>query len=867
MPLLAISCFGSFRATLDGERLAAFARVKAQALLAYLVLEAARPHYRDQLATLLWPLDAESSARNNLRQTLYELRKLLGDRDDLAKPFLLVTRQTVQFNASADYALDVADFQAHLRQGQLAQAAALYEGDLLAGLLCESEPFEEWLRQQCAYFHNLAVDVYFRLTDQALQQGDFTQARTYAQRQLTLEPWREEAHRQLMTALALSGERSTALAQYDTCRRILAVELGVEPDSETNALYEQIKAGKLRGQRAVPLPLPVVSEGPVTRSTLPSTARHNLPTQPTAFIGRQTDLAQIAARLSDPTCRLLTIVGPGGMGKTRLAIQAAQTYTDSGQPHFPDGIFFVGLAGVASSDLLVSTIATALNFTFYGSAEPETQLQGYLRTRSALIVLDNCEHLLDGIELISDLLGAAPQLKVLATSREPLNLREEWLHPLAGMSFPSEDTAVPGTKPALLTQYTALQLFVQCARQWQPTFDLAAEGNAVAQVCRLLEGMPLAIELAATWLKFYRCAQIAQEVTRDLDLLATKLRNVSPRHRSMRAVFEHSWGLLSPDEQQVLRHLAVFRGGFSQEAATQVTGASLPLLLTLVEKSLVQLTVDRRFQVHELLRQFAEEKLRADPAEAERMLDEHCRYYCTWLSQQEAHLKGPGHLTAMQAIEREIENVRAAWERAVAGDHLAELERALEGLSYFYDVNCWYEQGMELFQHMVAALAPHQSDERHRLLFARALTKQARVQMQLIQEMNRVSLRESTQALADQALVILQDYGETVAYAEALWEWNGLRSRETYLPWAEPWLTAAAIFEQHNDYWRLAQALEGLGFQANLLGQHEQAIQYYERGILLCEQIGDQRVLGDILNIYGEALRAVGEYEEAMRRA
>ncbi|MCL4863740.1 MAG: hypothetical protein KJZ93_30320, partial [Caldilineaceae bacterium] len=333
MAHLTLRCFGAFQATLDDQPLTRFHSVKVQALLAYLALGAQHLHHRETLATLFWPLDTDVSARNSLRQALYELRKLLGDRDDQATPFLLVTRQTVQFNPASDHTLDVADFLSSIRHGNLEQADWLCRGELLASLSCESEPFEDWLRQSRARFHNLAVDVCFKLTDRALKQGILAQARTYAQRQLALEPWREEAHRQLMTALALSGERSAGLAQYETCRRVLADELGVEPDEETTALCAQIKAGKLRGPVPFPsLPSPterprhLPSAGDVAAEASP---HHNLPAQPTPFIGRQNDLVQIAARLADPACRLFTIVGPGGMGKTRLALEAAQTILDS----------------------------------------------------------------------------------------------------------------------------------------------------------------------------------------------------------------------------------------------------------------------------------------------------------------------------------------------------------------------------------------------------------------------------------------------------------------------------------------------------------------------------------------------------------
>jgi predicted ATPase/DNA-binding SARP family transcriptional activator len=870
MPHLALSFFGAFQATLNDERLTGFHSVKVQALLAYLVLEQ-RPHHRASLATLLWPLDAEASARNSLRQALYELRKLFGDRDDLDTPFLLVTRQSVQFNLNVDYILDVADFLRYIQQGQLEQAVSLYQGDLLAGLSCESEPFEEWLRLTRARLHNQAVDACFKLTDQALQQGDLVRARTYAERQLALELWREEAHRQLMSALALSGERSTALAQYETCRRALAEELGVEPDAETTALYEQIRAGKWRGQAAILHLLPAsprVRDEPLVGSTPP---RHNLPPQLTPFIGRQTDLAQIAARLNDPACRLLTIVGPGGMGKTRLAIQAAQTILvakpttqidpKSDIPHakFADGVFFVALVGVATHDLLVPTIATALDFTFYGSGDPKAQLLDYLKARSLLLVMDNCEHLLAGIELVSDLLAAAPGVKVLATSREPLSLREEWLHPLTGMSFP---TAEMHTAP--LDSYTAVQFFVQCARQMKPGFDLAAEAAAVVRICRLVDGMPLGIELASTWLKLFPCAQIAREVEQSLDFLATTLRNVPGRHRNMRAVFEHSWGLLTTSEQVALRRLSIFQGGFNRAAARQVAGATFPLVVALAEKSLIQVAENERYQMHELLRQFAEEKLRTDPAEMNRIQGDHSRYYTTFLAQQETRLKGPAHLAAMQEIEEEIENVRTAWSWAVAHDKLDALEHALDSFAYFLETRLWQDQAIVLFEHALTTLAARLPEDRRQLLLARILACQGGAYGQLSGEGGRPEVAGMVERL-EQCLTMLQRLGETKATANILEALGSLV--EDPRRGQELRRSALAIYEKHGDPWNLARLFEALGFTANILGDFEEAKHYYQRGVALCEELGDRRVLGDIQAIFSELYRVLGEYAEAARLA
>lgn len=881
MPRLSLYCFGVFQATLDNERLTNFHSVKVQALLAYLALEADHPHPRETLATLLWPLDSETSARNSLRQALYELRKLLGDRDDSPAPFLLVNRQTVQFNQASDYRFDVADFLTHLKRGHLAEAAACYRAELLSGLSCESEPFEEWLRQTRAHFHNLAVDLFDKLTEQKLSAGELAQARSFAQRQLALEPWREEAHRQLMTALALTGERSAALAQYETCRRILTDELGVEPDAETTALYEQIKAGKLSGAPAPrpihpispPLPQPIATEvQTIGEGSMP---RHNLPPQPTPFIGRKTDLAQMNARISDPACRLLTIVGPGGMGKTRLAIQTVQQILEAATTSSDlqtakiqnlkcsDGVFFVSLAGVGSPDLLISAIATALDFTFYGSADLKTQLLAHLQSKTMLLLLDNCEHLLDGIELVSDLLAAAPNVKVLATSREPLNLREEWLHLLHGMSFPADETS-----PAPLDSYTAVQLFVQRARQLQPTFDLANEGQAVARICRLAEGMPLAIELAATWLRFYPCVRVGHEMAHNLDFLATRLRNVAPRHRSMRAVFEHSWSLLSSEEQQVLCHISVFRAGCTLDAAMQVTGAARRLLLTLVEKSLLQLTPTRRLQFHELLRQLAAEKLAQQPEIEAMMHQRHSLYYTALLHQNELALKGAQQQAALAAIDTEIENIHSAWAWAVDCVAAQPISQALESLSRFYEWYSRYPEGESACQTAVqvaiAANDPH--------LQVRSLTWQARFNQMRGQPQEALRLLQQSLALLDapslakaesrreRATVLLglgrlaRDAGDSQV-AQRYFE----QSRTLYQAIDERWGMAKVL----NELCWVVRNLGPDGTADQLRARLKQAEELAQQSLTICQEIGDQAGLADGFYQLGITLRRLARFDEA----
>src|SRR6266545_3517869 len=317
------------------------------------------------------------------------------------------------------------------------------------------------------------------------------------------------------------------------------------------------------------------------------------------FVGRTKEVADITARLLNPECRLLTVTGLGGSGKTRLALEAANTVA----AHFPHGAVFVPLQPLTRSNLLVPTIAQALGVTFYGEGEPQDQLLDYLRDETLLLILDNFEHVLDGAALVTTMLASAAGVTVLATSRQALSLREEWLYPLKGLATP------PSVYATSLEDYEAVQLFLSHARRVQPSFDPVNEHESVIRICIMTAGLPLAIELAASWLKGLSTAHIAHEMQRNLDFLSTTTRNVEERHRSMHAVFDQSWNLLSENERLIFARLSVFPGGFAGDAAGQVAQASFSTLAALVEKSLIQREAADRFGMHELLRQYGMEKL------------------------------------------------------------------------------------------------------------------------------------------------------------------------------------------------------------------------------------------------------------------
>jgi len=433
-----------------------------------------------------------------------------------------------------------------------------------------------------------------------------------------------------------------------------------------------------------------------------------LPSQPTSFVGRANELAEIDALLGDPACRLLTLVGPGGIGKTRLALQVATHQIEK----FHDGVIFVGLAPVSAPNQIVSAIGGSLRLSFSGQSDPRLQLLEYLQKQHMLLLLDSFEHLPGGAELVAEILTRAPHVIVLVTSRERLNLSAEWLFDVGGLSYPSSDPGSLGSPGDMadLSKYSAVQLFIQRATQMQAVVPLSDATLAmIVRICQHVGGMPLAIELAAANMRLLPIAEIEQQIRSNVDMLSTTLRDVAPRHRSMRAVFDHSWNLLSESEQALFSRLSVFRSGFTGSAAVEVAGADLSVLMTLVDKSLLQLDTTKlkgqnepRFVLLEPLRDYALEKLTAR-GELEALQRLHASYYLAMAEEAEAHWDSPTSETFIERLDCEYDNMRAVlhWARD-GGDHKLGLQLAgalwrfwrLRG--HFQEGRAWLEELLNL---------------------------------------------------------------------------------------------------------------------------------------------------------------------------
>ena len=823
---LAIHCLGAFSVTLDGAEVTGFESNKARSLLAYLATAAEQPHQRERLAGLLWPDFDDGAARTNLRRVLSNVRRVIGDRTN-ATPALLVNTQTIQLNVAHVW-VDVLAFQEQIASDDLEQwkeAVALYNGRFLDTIsLKDSDIFEEWLSLTRRQLQQQMRQTLAKLARAYEKQGNFDKAITLMQRQLTLEPWQETAHQQLMRVLAINGRRAEALRQYESCRSILAQELGVTPEPATIDLYEQIRDGTLHQETAIE---------PAARQL------GNLPTAIRPLIGRQQELAELARLLLDEKRRLLTILGLGGSGKTRLAIALGTAV----RHHFPHGVTLVPLAEQGTVEAIIPAIAAALGFTFYEDQPLKQQLCDYLRSKTVLLILDNFEHLLAGSSLVVDLLQAAPHLKIITTSRERLALQGEQLYPLNGLDVKQADGE-------------AVQLFAQRAQLAQANFVVTPTNQtAVHHICRLVEGMPLALLLAASWITLLTPAEIASELEEatktntGLDLLQADWRDMPPRQRSLRTVFDYSWQLLSATEQDVCAQLALFQGDFTPQAAQAVTGASLSMLMGLVHRSFLNRSGNGRFTMHELLRQYAAERLaRTSPLQSQ-AATKHAHFYTQFVAQQTGHLQGKEQETALIQLEKDNENIRLAWQWAIQQKAAENLAQLWPGLTLFFLERHRYQEGEAW---LAEALSQMQEGEDE--LVAGLTAAQAHM-------LARQQHHQTAQTLAQIAAKLSP------------------RNPFTHLQLGHTWLLQGSLAEsQHHfeqaqqgyqampDSWGEGQAFAGLAETANLQGNYEAAQAQFETSLRLLQTCEDRRGQALVSERLGYVLRDQGQLGLAEQR-
>lgn len=850
--------FGSPRTERDGAAITISLR-KALALLAYLAVTKQR-HNRDALAALFWPEDSQSAARGSLRRALSRLNTALG------AGALQVDRETAGLAADADWWVDVDQFRRCLARcaahghpasevcaaclPELAEAVRLYRNHFLAGFsLPDCPEFDEWHYFESEGLRQALASALERLAHGASEQGDHAAALSYARRWLALDTLHEPAHRHLMQLYARAGQPSAAIRQYEECVRILDQELGVGPSPETTSLLESIKTGRhLSPVTPAPHPAPSAPHAVATP--------HHLPSQPTPLVGREAELAAIVQRLADPECRLLTLAGAGGIGKTRLALAAATRLLSDGQ--FPGGVHFVPLAALDAPEFLAAAIAEPFDLDLHsGEASEEQLLRSLARLpQPALLVLDNFEQLVAGAGLLADMAARAPALTILVTSRERLNVRAEWVLDVGGLAFPGSLTP-----DAPLESFEAARLFLQTATRVDAGFALKRGDAAhVLRICQLVEGMPLGLELAASWVRVLSCQEIAHEIAASHAFLATSLRDVPARHRSLAAVFDNSWRLLSPAEQLVFRTLSVFRGGFTLEAAQQVAGAPLPALAALADKSMLRRNKDGRFELHELLRQFGGERL-LEAGETEQARDCHLAFFLALAEQAEPQLQGRQQAHWMQALNDETGNLRAALGWSLDGRRTESGLRLAAALGlHWYMRGQLYDESADWLTKIVAAASPASQSA----VGAKALLWLGRFAHYSGDD-------AAGRAALEQSLALFRDLGDMIGAADSLLDLADIAAFEGGEPVAAAlYAEASAAYEQglpalraRGDHWTLARSLNCLGEIARSDDDHAAAQRFYEESLAVRRTLGDQRGMAVTLFNLGQVLLGQGDGQQA----
>jgi predicted ATPase/class 3 adenylate cyclase len=613
---------------------------------------------------------------------------------------------------------------------------------------------------------------------------------------------------------------------------------------------------------------------------------NNLPIQLTDFVGRQTELAD-AKRLLAQT-RLLTILASGGSGKTRLAIQVAADINTE----FPDGVFFISLAEISSSRDIVQAVAESLGLALSSDEDVKTQLLTYLTNKCQLLVFDNFEHVMDGASIVTDVLQAAPAVKVLVTSRSKLNVTGETVSTLAGL-----DTTWDSPEEAFQT--SGVHLFIGAAKRAHPGFVLQRQDlDSLSTILSLTGGLPLGILLAAAWVDMLPVSEIAVEIAKSLDFLETETGDVPDRHRSLRAVFDYSWALLTSEEQSTFLALSVFRGGFTRQAAEAVAGASLRSLSTLANKSLIEPNPETgRFAVHELLRQYGEVELGGDPEVSVRVYEAHARFFAGLMHEFLGLFVQGEQARAVNMVEDDLDNVRSAWRHYLAAGEAAGARPFVEGLWYLYEIRGWYTAAIDLFEEALEALPPDSEDGSvvtlrdlagatqawfHSLVgqpdageaVARLAAERLHDSSDLDAYMTAaqcwaISLaylgRMDEMAACMEAAMAVADAAHHVFWSAAMRNWRSfgavlsgdLATATKLLP------EALAVFEPIDEHYFMCWTLWLRAMIATQEGRPQDAIDLHTRQVNTCREIGYMRGTMVALEGLGEANVAAGEFEAA----
>jgi predicted ATPase/DNA-binding SARP family transcriptional activator len=865
---------------------------KAIGLLAYLLIESDHAHSREFLLGLLWPDLPTPAAQNNLRVTWAHLQKALGTSASDEQSYLVADRLTLRFNPLSDHELDVARFSTLIEACRLhphpdsytcaecavrlTQALELVRGEFMEEFsLGDCEQFQDWLLIRREQFRRQVTSALEQLAEFYERAGQLAEAERTIRRLLGYEPLRESGYRQLMRVLARTDRRNAALDVYETCRRILATELGLAPAVETVTLAEQIRA----------------------RAPFESYATHiDLPPVLTRFFGRQQESARLVDFLSRRTVRLVTLAGPGGVGKTRLAIEVAHRMAGV----FAHEICFVELTGITDEKSVDDAVAAALHLPTGGGRSSTGAILDYLRGKTMLLVLDNCEHLAKACaRLVQMLCRDAEGLTVLATSRIPLHIDEEHVVRLEPFPTPAvNDTGQLTVVDAL--RFDSVQLFTDRAAQSLLQFKVNdANVTAVVRICQQLDGIPLAIEIAAAQARALPIEAIAERLDQRFAWLNKRAGETTSRQRTLHTLIDWSFGLLNAQARSLLLILSVFAGGWTLEATEAVSSPDEPcadLLAELVDHSLVVFGADvehRRYSMHEIIRQFAQEYLRGSDQEPD-VLERYAKYYAQLISQAAENRTGQPFPERLQIAVNDHDNLRQAFEWLLVYDReqalalVAQLGTKLnfwELGGFFQEGRRWIQRALDGTQGLVSVQRGHallaaadlssaitdfdyglQCVQQAQQLFQQLGDQQGEIDAQLKYCGLAGLARKDTnlQAKAEEALRMAETISYTLGIAKAEWVLGSIAydsdKPETAIQY---FLPNVALWRELGSPFGLTGALTNLGVVLLEIGEYGAARQAFEECRDIEQSLGYQRGVATDIHNLGETAYKMGEYGNA----
>ena len=874
MAIVRLNLFGFPYFEHDGQR-HPFARRRALALAAFLAVNG-QWHSRDYLLGVVWPEFDTERGRRNLRRELSLLRS------EIAVDLIEVDRNQLRFGQDPVISVDVRAFVqaatsiepddragiAQLPPSEvelLRDAVALQHARFLEGFsLPDSPSFEDWQHHQAEELEAKLTALLRVLIAWHEHRDEPQQALAYSQRWIELDRFNEAAHRAVVEQLARTGQWSAAQRQYERCLQILSDELGVDPEPETLDLARMIRERRIEG-------LSVSGAAPhAPRKRERSMTPSQIPTMPGRLIGRDREIADLEAIAVDPTIRLITLVGPGGIGKTRLALGLASRFAQStGQNDkagFRDGVLFVELAALDHSDQVIPALANAVGVERRRATRDRLDLLDEilqtLSQRQMLIVIDNFEHVIDAAPVVGEVVQQAPDVSFLVTSRERLNLHDEHIYRVEGLDFVGDWSGGPEQSIP-----PAVDFFVQRARMVDHTFDLDSESvRVVASICEMLDGMPLAIELAAARLDLFTVQELAKEIVRGIGILEARARDIPARQRSMQAVFDASWEQLTVDEQAALVQLSVFRGGFTREAAQVVASATVPILERLSTRSLIRFDrLQLRFQIHELLRQYLGAKLGGVPKLAVAAAAQHSTYYCRWIGARADAFKDARQPVALSDTRRESENIRVAWDQAVKSRAIDDIDLATQGLALYLELEGRIPDGRATMQLAADVLRSasysDDADPAALLAYTRTLAWQG--------SFDRAMGNTDAAAAAVQEILDLTtelDEAKTIR-AFALLQTGTGRFVTAATEDASDYIESARLFRQAGDRWGEGLALAEVGRVAWSDGDLDGAEQQYQQSLSIFRELGNRREIANVLGMLSQVARYQVRGEIAAERA